>query len=112
MTTRYRASQPTHQRTERSNIQDPKFRHAHRGHIPSSLDFDAADGVIALESPDAADLDSEDEDEELGMDMDTMGREILLPPELELPPGCMGQRMGGGGELLLARAACRTGRCR
>jgi hypothetical protein len=27
MTTRYQASQPAHQRTERSNIQDPKFRH-------------------------------------------------------------------------------------
>ena len=68
MTTRYRALQPAHQRNELSNTQDQNSG-VHTadisGSIASSLDFDAADGVIALESPDAADLDLEDEDEGL-----------------------------------------------
>jgi len=68
------------------------------GSSASSLDFDVADETIVLESPDAAGLDS-DEDEELeemrlGGDA---GGETILPPELELPPGLHGPANGRRG---------------
>ena len=59
----------------------------------STLDFEVLDETIALESSEAADLDSEDEDEEL---MDEGGGTIL-PRELELPPGLHGPTNGRRG---------------
>lgn len=56
----------------------------------STLDFETLDETIACGSSDAADLDSEDEDEELV-------NETILPPELELPPGLHGPSNGRRG---------------
>lgn len=64
------------------------------GSSTSTLDFDALDETIVCESPDAADLDSEDEDEEL---MNEGGGETILPRELELPPGLHGPANGRRG---------------
>jgi hypothetical protein len=61
------------------------------GSSASSLDFEAADETIALESLDAADLDLEDEDEE------GRGGEILRTDELQLPPGLHGPTNGRRG---------------
>src|SRR5258706_9237385 len=58
------------------------------GSSTSTLDFEALDETIACLSPDAADLDSEDEDENEG------GGEAILPRELELPPGLHGPANG------------------
>ena len=60
------------------------------GSSSSSLDFDIAEETISLESPDAADLDSDEE----GGDGDGG---IILPPELELPPGLHGPANGRRG---------------
>jgi len=63
------------------------------GSSTSSLDFEALDENIVLESSEAADLDSEDEDEELMYE----GGEMILPHELELPPGLHGPANGRRG---------------
>ena len=57
----------------------------------STLDFETLDETIACGSSDAADLDSEDEDEEL------VNEQTILPPELELPPGLHGPANGRRG---------------
>jgi hypothetical protein len=59
----------------------------------STLDFEVLDETIALESSEAADLDSEDEDEELMNE----GGGTILPRELELPPGLHGPTNGRRG---------------
>ena len=63
------------------------------GSSTSTLDFEALDETIELESAEAADLDSEDEDEELMNE----GGDTILPRELELPPGLHGPTNGRRG---------------
>ena len=68
------------------------------GSSASSLDFDVADETVILESPDAADLDSDEDEglEDMSMGGDGAGGSVL-PPELELPPGLHGPTNGRRG---------------